>query len=74
MSYYVVCSECGCNLDPGERCDCKRSAFLQSPQTVTQTIRRHSTGQSTGQSTTNLTKPNLTKSYKELNIYACEMA
>ena len=63
MSYYVVCSECGCNLDPGERCDCKRSAFLQSPQTVTQTIRRHSTGQST----TNLTIPNLTKPYKELN-------
>lgn len=64
MSYYVVCSECGCNLDPGERCDCKQSAFLQSPQTVTQKIRRHSGGQST----TNQTIPNLTKLYKKLNI------
>ena len=24
MSYYKVCPDCGCNLDPGERCDCKR--------------------------------------------------
>lgn len=23
MSYYKVCPDCGCNLDPGERCDCK---------------------------------------------------
>lgn len=22
MSYYRVCPLCGCNLDPGERCDC----------------------------------------------------
>lgn len=22
MSYYKVCPLCGCNLDPGERCDC----------------------------------------------------
>lgn len=21
--YYRVCPDCGCNLDPGERCDCK---------------------------------------------------
>ena len=63
MSYFVVCSECGCNLDPGERCDCKQGIFSHSPQTVTQKIRRHSTGQST----TNLTIPNLTKTYKELN-------
>lgn len=26
MSYYKVCSYCGCNLDPGERCDCKEKA------------------------------------------------
>ncbi len=23
MAYYNVCSKCGCNLDPGERCDCE---------------------------------------------------
>ncbi len=22
MSYYRTCPRCGCNLDPGERCDC----------------------------------------------------
>lgn len=40
MSYFVVCSECGCNLEPGERCDCKQGIFLHSPQTVTQTFHR----------------------------------
>lgn len=24
MAYYNVCPDCGCNLDPGERCDCRR--------------------------------------------------
>lgn len=23
MSYYRECPYCGCNLDPGERCDCQ---------------------------------------------------
>ena len=23
MAYYNVCPDCGCNLDPGEKCDCK---------------------------------------------------
>lgn len=23
MSYYRRCPDCGCSLDPGERCDCK---------------------------------------------------
>lgn len=22
MAYYNVCTNCGCNLDPGEKCDC----------------------------------------------------
>ncbi len=22
MAYYRVCPNCGCHLDPGERCDC----------------------------------------------------
>jgi hypothetical protein len=24
MAYYNVCPHCGCNLDPGEKCDCDR--------------------------------------------------
>lgn len=24
MAYYKTCSRCGCNLDPGERCDCEQ--------------------------------------------------
>lgn len=24
MAYYNVCPNCGCNLDPGEKCDCGR--------------------------------------------------
>lgn len=23
MAYYRICTICGCNLDPGEACDCK---------------------------------------------------
>lgn len=23
MAYYRVCSNCGCNIDPGEICDCR---------------------------------------------------
>lgn len=23
MAYYHVCPKCGCNLDPGEKCDCE---------------------------------------------------
>ena len=22
MAYYNICPNCGCNLDPGEKCDC----------------------------------------------------
>lgn len=31
MSYYITCPDCGCNLDPGEKCDCKsQSAELRN--------------------------------------------
>ncbi len=23
MAYYSICPNCGCSLDPGERCDCE---------------------------------------------------
>lgn len=29
MAYYDTCPECGANLDPGERCDCRRSDGYQ---------------------------------------------
>ena len=37
MAYYRVCPYCGCNLDPGERCDCqiqreKRPTIKRKPQ------------------------------------------
>lgn len=24
MAYYRICTICGCNLDPGETCDCEK--------------------------------------------------
>lgn len=34
MAYYNTCPKCGCNLDPGEKCDCggekeKRQEFFR---------------------------------------------
>lgn len=29
MAYYTVCSSCGANLDPGEKCDCESSKIQQ---------------------------------------------
>lgn len=26
MAYYNTCPNCGCNLDPGEKCDCEKEA------------------------------------------------
>ena len=23
MAYYRICPDCGCSLDPGEKCDCE---------------------------------------------------
>jgi len=28
MSYYKPCPDCGANLDPGERCDCKEDPHI----------------------------------------------
>lgn len=27
MAYFNICPDCGCHLDPGERCDCEEEAF-----------------------------------------------
>lgn len=24
MAYYRICPDCGCTLDPGEKCDCRK--------------------------------------------------
>lgn len=29
MAFYNVCPNCGANLDPGERCDCKEQEKRQ---------------------------------------------
>lgn len=29
MAYYNVCPDCGCNLDPGEKCDCRKEEEQQ---------------------------------------------
>lgn len=29
MAYYNVCRYCGCNLDPGEKCDCEREKMIE---------------------------------------------
>ena len=29
MAYYNTCPNCGCNLDPGEKCDCEKEMKRQ---------------------------------------------
>lgn len=29
MAYYNTCPNCGCNLDPGEKCDCENEKAKQ---------------------------------------------
>lgn len=35
MSYYRSCRDCGANLDPGERCDCKEEKETAASATNT---------------------------------------
>lgn len=32
MAYYKICYICGCNLDPGEICDCKEKSKEKSKE------------------------------------------
>lgn len=34
MAYYNTCPKCGCNLDPGERCDCEHEKEIRSREIV----------------------------------------
>lgn len=33
-TYYTVCEYCGAHLDPGEKCDCRKSELLNGNDTV----------------------------------------
>lgn len=35
MAYYSVCDSCGCNLDPGERCDCESIKAREQEESIT---------------------------------------
>ncbi len=37
---YRICPNCGCNLDPGEKCDCKDS-MGREPAQRTEQVHRH---------------------------------
>lgn len=32
--YYKICSNCGANLDPGERCDCEEERQKQTDRII----------------------------------------
>ena len=40
---YRVCPNCGCNLDPGERCDCKDRTELDTSQSAADTAAQPAT-------------------------------
>ena len=40
MSYYRVCPYCGCHLDPGEICDCKKEAAASATNTDSDTVEK----------------------------------
>lgn len=44
MAFYHTCLLCGCNLDPGERCDCRREKE-QKENMLTNAIRIDARGQ-----------------------------
>ena len=33
MKYYITCPDCGCNLDPGEICDCTKETAVSTHNT-----------------------------------------
>ena len=41
--YYNVCPNCGCNIDPGELCDCKplvKIVYPEKPKTEKHNLER----------------------------------
>lgn len=47
MAYYNTCPNCGCNLDPGEKCDCESEAKKKEELLRKQLIISPKTGQMT---------------------------
>lgn len=45
MAYYRVCPDCGCNLDPGESCDCRNEKSRRQEATKKMLKENPSTGQ-----------------------------
>lgn len=47
MAYYRVCPDCGCNLDPGEKCDCREQEekFKKQGEEIKKVIRTERSGQ-----------------------------
>jgi hypothetical protein len=38
--YYRICSNCGANLDPGERCDCEEERQKQTDRIISMKINK----------------------------------
>ena len=52
MAYFYSCPKCGCNLDPGEKCDCEREAhyYERKRKKLEELLRKHTnTDEKTGQ-------------------------
>lgn len=51
MAYYNTCPHCGCNLDPGERCDCwqEQNRRERSCSERLERLRKQITEECTGQ-------------------------
>ncbi len=52
MAYFYSCPRCGCNLDPGEKCDCEREKHYheQKRKKQEELLKRHTnTEEDTGQ-------------------------
>lgn len=45
MAFYHTCPLCGCNLDPGEKCDCESEAAKREQHFIEQTRINPITGQ-----------------------------
>ncbi len=48
MAYYNTCPHCGCNLDPGERCDCWQEQNRRE-RSCSERLRKQITEECTGQ-------------------------
>lgn len=52
MAYFYSCPRCGCNLDPGEKCDCEKEKHYheQKRKKLEELLSKHTnTDEKTGQ-------------------------